>query len=147
PEDLDDVPLQPLADVARFPSPLPELLTERLHEGTQMWAVGHVGEEEKMMGLLPIQVLAAADGRVLGHLRRLVPCLQFKGEVTCHVAAKCADQVTAAALDRLLDRWGLASGKPVKILGDRQNVQPLAQELSRTLSRERDDGWVTLKAR
>jgi hypothetical protein len=154
PEDLDKAPRTAVSGVERFSADLQKLLVP-MHEGTQVWLVGHAGDWARVFNPQPLPgmpgvslwQLPRKDQEVLAGLRTFGLWLEVNEEVGWHLAVEGADPAAAGRLQQYLSQIGLKAGEAFKIFGKRPATERLARELAETLAQHQTDNWVTYQAR
>jgi hypothetical protein len=146
PEDLDDVPLTPVAELERLPPELHRFLTERLSAGTQAWAIGHAERWEKTAGQLLLAALkkdwrqALLGVQTFGLQARLGQELALRG--TFH----CVDLPASQALEQQFTQQFSDPELLGKLLDSRSRGGLLNAELARSLKCSRAQTSVEVQA-
>jgi hypothetical protein len=155
-EDFDNVPATPTSDVKRFAPDMRQLLTERLHEGTQAWTVGAATDWSRAFG--PAIALPGLDHlalirlpkvwrTILGGLQSFGLWLQVDSDIAWNLALQGSDPAAAERLSSYLSALALTPGKEFAPLQRRPGGESLAQEWAASLKREQNDNWINLQAR
>jgi hypothetical protein len=146
PEDLRDVPDMPRLGVDQLAGPLREMLTQRTWPGSHAWAIGHADDWDRTGARLLLSGLSRDSREALEGVRTFGVWLQFGGELALNGSFRCSDAAAAEALELyLVPPEG--ERKPIRLLGNRPEAEPVARELTRTLTSVRKDDEVTLQAK
>jgi hypothetical protein len=146
-EDLDAVPKTPEPGAERLPASLRQFLTDRLPAGTPIWAVADARDWKTGPLLSVLGGASRETTSLLNKLRIAGTWVQTDAEIAWHLQIEEADPEAAKELQQYLAEDGLAPGKSWKFLEERPQTERLAQELSKTLTRERKENWLSLRAK
>jgi hypothetical protein len=147
PEDLDEVPAAPIPGAAGLGESSRRLLGQ-MPEASALWAIAHVAGWPWTFGSLPFLAgLPNTELALLAKLRSLALWLESGDPIIWHLRVECADKESAEEIENYLSAKGLAPGKPLPLLSDRPETEVIAQELSRTLTRRRENESLIFQAK
>jgi hypothetical protein len=146
-EDFEGVPLTPLPGIERFGASLAGFFNGPLHEGTQAWAIGHVTGWQGMLFLWSVMGLKDEERDLLSKIHSFGTWLQMGTEVTWDLTASASDPAAIKEFEHYLAGKGAEPGKQLKLFDRRQEVEPLIQELSRTLTRDQKENTLSFQAK
>jgi hypothetical protein len=147
-KDLEAVSMKPREGIDHLSPELTAILKERLGVGTPTWLVGQAKDWDNslILSFLFLKTRDLQPLQMLTTLRTFGIWFQFGDGLTLNAAIQCADEAAAKKWEAYLTgREG--DRRALRIVDANPRVDPIYQELARTLKSNRHDGWVTLQAR
>jgi hypothetical protein len=138
-------PEEPAGGLRRLPPAVQELIRD-WPVGTPVWVAGHVEQWEAIRLLLAFFKTPPDQVEALVSLRTLGLSLRFEPGLRLDVQLSGADETAARKLDDFLARRQPDEIESLRLLGPQKQLEPVARELARTLTRTCEGNTVRLQA-
>jgi hypothetical protein len=146
-EDIEPVPAEPRDGIDHLRPEISAIIKERLGAGTPFWIAGRPENWGTHLGLLA--QFAKQLGpilRVLQKVRTVGVWFQFTDGLTLNAVFECADADAANGLELHLMGHD-ADNNSFTIRAPNKQLEPLYQELGRSMKADRNESWLTLQAK
>jgi hypothetical protein len=147
-EDLELVPAKPRDGIEHLRPEITAVLKERLVAGTPFWITGR--PENWGLQLEFVFARWRQQGQpveIFQRVRTFGVWFQFTDGLALNAAFECADAASAGALDAYLTGRELGDKKPFSMPAPRPELDPIYNELGRSVKSERNEAWLTVQAK